>query len=164
MIFYAQTGLCRWRVLLEYFGEVPHSSDAGNCDNCRRAAEDARDESVAASAAASDAARRRPCVRSVPETRSACRAMATARVKLAAGDEITVEFPDGGVRTFLRGYVRRRRPSAIAMLFAADDPQAAAARARRRRDDAIPLDGVPPMSSRAGTAGADGARRRLTMP
>jgi hypothetical protein len=38
------------------------------------------------------------------------------RVQVAAGDEITVEFPDGQIRTFLRGYVRLRRPSAIAMM------------------------------------------------
>ncbi|HEV7915165.1 MAG TPA: ATP-dependent DNA helicase RecQ, partial [Albitalea sp.] len=35
MVFYAQTGYCRWRVLLEYFDE-PMESDGrcGFCDNC----------------------------------------------------------------------------------------------------------------------------------
>jgi ATP-dependent DNA helicase RecQ len=38
MVFYAQTGFCRWRVLLEYFDEpLPFEGDrCGGCDNCLR--------------------------------------------------------------------------------------------------------------------------------
>ena len=32
MVFYAQTGLCRWRVLLEYFGETYPAPNCGSCD------------------------------------------------------------------------------------------------------------------------------------
>jgi ATP-dependent DNA helicase RecQ len=36
MVFYAQTGQCRWRVLLEHLeGEAPFEH-CGHCDNCRR--------------------------------------------------------------------------------------------------------------------------------
>jgi ATP-dependent DNA helicase RecQ len=36
MVFYAQTGLCRWRVLLEYFDQEPpfEGEHCGHCDNC----------------------------------------------------------------------------------------------------------------------------------
>ncbi len=41
MVFYAQTGRCRWQVLLDYFGHAdeggPHGQ-CGHCDSCRRMA------------------------------------------------------------------------------------------------------------------------------
>ena len=36
MVFYAQTGFCRWRVLLDYFGESLSGDRCGVCDNCLR--------------------------------------------------------------------------------------------------------------------------------
>jgi hypothetical protein len=88
------------------------------------------------------------------------------RVKVAAGDEITVEFPDGAVRTFLRGYVRRRRPGVtgtLTKILDMDDMPDSIARpgerpvvpgmtttSRRTVDDA--LEGAPPPST--DTAGA----------
>lgn len=36
MVFYAQTGLCRWQVLLEAFGEGQDVQRCQECDNCRR--------------------------------------------------------------------------------------------------------------------------------
>src|SRR6185503_20990681 len=42
MVFYAQTGLCRWRVMLDYFGERLDGDRCGHCDNCLRDAQRAR--------------------------------------------------------------------------------------------------------------------------
>ena len=36
MVFYAQTGHCRWQVLLEHFGAEPLEGGCGSCDNCLR--------------------------------------------------------------------------------------------------------------------------------
>lgn len=36
VVFYAQTGGCRWRTLLEAFEETPAFQRCGGCDNCRR--------------------------------------------------------------------------------------------------------------------------------
>jgi ATP-dependent DNA helicase RecQ len=37
MVFYAQTGFCRWRVLLDYFDEPSMEGECcGHCDNCLR--------------------------------------------------------------------------------------------------------------------------------
>src|SRR5207245_633244 len=47
MVFYAQTGFCRWRVLLEYFDEpLMEGERCGNCDNCLRPVPVAEAESV----------------------------------------------------------------------------------------------------------------------
>jgi len=49
MVVYAQTALCRTRVLMEALGETVEWSQCGNCDNCRGLA--IRSEAVAAGAA-----------------------------------------------------------------------------------------------------------------
>jgi len=117
MIFYAQTGLCRWRVLLDYFGDDLSIERCGTCDACLRAAEHAGSEAAATSAPAAGARRAmRPLG---PGDAVGVPRYGTGRVKVAAGEEITVEFPDGDVRTFLRGYVRRRRPGALTAATAA---------------------------------------------
>jgi ATP-dependent DNA helicase RecQ len=36
MVLYAQTALCRWKAILEYFGEEPEWQRCGHCDNCDR--------------------------------------------------------------------------------------------------------------------------------
>ncbi len=36
MVLYAQTALCRWKAILEYFGEEPEWQRCGHCDNCAR--------------------------------------------------------------------------------------------------------------------------------
>ena len=41
LVFYAQTGFCRWKVMLEYFGEHVDWSHCGVCDNCRQPPEQA---------------------------------------------------------------------------------------------------------------------------
>jgi ATP-dependent DNA helicase RecQ len=38
MVLYAQTALCRWRVMLEYFGEGLDAATCGACDACARPA------------------------------------------------------------------------------------------------------------------------------
>lgn len=36
MIVYAQTALCRWKMICEYFGETPEWERCGHCDNCAK--------------------------------------------------------------------------------------------------------------------------------
>ena len=35
MSTYAQSALCRWKLLLEHFGEAEGFEACGSCDNCR---------------------------------------------------------------------------------------------------------------------------------
>ena len=113
MIMYAQTGLCRWRVMLEYFGEAGEMEQCGHCDNCARAAE-------------------RPVAPPVDTSqpvgnvlRAAHAAHEEQQQPWAVGDRVTtaqhgegevvetydgkvdVRFPDGEVRTFRREFVER---------------------------------------------------------
>jgi len=118
MVFYAQTGYCRWKVLVEYFGELMPGEACGHCDNClkqaRREAAPAQDAVVLRHPrkmrrrvyAAGDPVR-------VPR-------YGEGRVQRSAGDEVTVEFADGAVRTFLASYVRRARREAVQFSAAAD--------------------------------------------
>lgn len=111
MVFYAQTGQCRWRVLLEHLeGESPFER-CEHCDNCRRIqaheavvaellrqapdqAED-QDEDAAPGFARGDLVEVRRYGRGVVEEASAT--------------QVTVVFADRSRRSFLPEYVRRAR-------------------------------------------------------
>ncbi len=40
MIAYAQSAMCRWKLLLDYFGEGAEFDRCGECDNCRQPPEE----------------------------------------------------------------------------------------------------------------------------
>lgn len=105
MVFYAQTGFCRWKILLEYFGEHAESSHCGVCDNCRQPPEQALSpEHVRHHAPpASRAAKAR-----LPDVGSPVKVAkyGEGRVVSSTGDKITISFPDSQTRTFLRDYVQ----------------------------------------------------------
>jgi len=143
MVFYAQTGFCRWRVLLEYFDEsLPFEGErCGACDNCLRiqAAACATAE-VPGSAAARDAQHRRPGhdrpgyaqmqpaesgqIRWRPQDEVRVPRYGTGRVEQASIDEVEVRFADGSSRRFVASYVRP-----VAAMSSPDDVDAAGAAA-----------------------------------
>ncbi|SFQ73740.1 ATP-dependent DNA helicase RecQ [Variovorax sp. OK605] len=110
MLSYAQSGQCRWQLLLSDLDAAAPARRCGACDNCRRIA-------------AHEAAMAQPIVvGSEPPTittRSSPAFVAsdTVRVRrfgsgvVVASDtsSITVEFPDGSRRSFHPDYVSRRR-------------------------------------------------------
>jgi ATP-dependent DNA helicase RecQ len=107
MVFYAQTRICRWRVLLEYFGDSLPGGKCGTCDNCRR---EARDDAAPPRSPLRQQAKapvRRADYREGERVRVPRYGEGTVRVVI--GNEITVEFANGDTRTFLRSYVRRER-------------------------------------------------------
>ncbi|WP_375576910.1 RecQ family ATP-dependent DNA helicase, partial [Paracidovorax oryzae] len=55
MVFYAQTGGCRWELLLDYFGHARDTHRCGTCDNCRRIAALDAQQAIAHAAASSAA-------------------------------------------------------------------------------------------------------------
>jgi ATP-dependent DNA helicase RecQ len=103
MVFYAQTGFCRWRVLLEYFDEpLPFAANGcGQCDNCRRPIIVPSDPAPASTAPPKveplSAFQLGDVVR-VPR-------YGRGEVTQVAGEEVTVVFPDSRSRTFLSSYV-----------------------------------------------------------
>ena len=107
MVFYAQTGFCRWKVLLEYFGEEVEWEHCGTCDNCLRPPDQAL-------TALSRRHRRLHAPVAGDEKKSDLFAIgSTVRVpKYGAGEvvsieseKITVLFPDSSKKTFMRTYV-----------------------------------------------------------
>lgn len=104
MVFYAQTGFCRWKVMLEYFDEHVEWSHCGVCDNCLRPPEQTL----------SPLHRRQQAPPRRREERSSLHVGGSVRVprfgegliSAIAGEKITVTFPDSRTRTFLRDYVQ----------------------------------------------------------
>jgi ATP-dependent DNA helicase RecQ len=116
MVFYAQTGQCRWRVLLEHLEGGAPFERCEHCDNCRRiAAHEAvvedllRRETAAeepqAPAQEDDAAAPVFARGDVVEVRRYGRGV----VEEASATQVTVAFADRSRRSFLPDFVRRAR-------------------------------------------------------
>jgi ATP-dependent DNA helicase RecQ len=107
MVSYAVSAFCRWKLLLDYFGdEAPGFDKCCRCDNCLNPVTltediEIRDDEFE------------------PEPEADLPALphfeVGARVKVpkyhegvvlaVAGDQVTIEFPDGEARTFVAGFV-----------------------------------------------------------
>ena len=100
MVFYAQTGLCRWRVLLEHFGEVPPFADGrcGHCDNCLRRAQVVPAEAPEVPVPSRGA-------RFAPGAWVRVPRLGRGEVLDATADEVEVRFADGSTRRFVADYV-----------------------------------------------------------
>ena len=115
MVFYGQTGHCRWKVLLENFGESAGFTACGNCDNCARVAmateqalaEAARSSEVADAGEFSSVARRtkNPPAFAVGDPVRVPR-YGLATVEAIGAEGIEVAFADGSRRVFLEGFVK----------------------------------------------------------
>ena len=112
MVFLAQTGFCRWRVLLEGFGEtLPDGAErCGRCDNCLRLAVEPA-ELLAPPAVLPRVIDVAPAVAAfeVGDTVKAAR-YGEGVVAAIKGDEIAVRFPDRSLRTFLSAFLKKPRP------------------------------------------------------
>ena len=104
MVFYAQTGFCRWKVMLEYFGEHVDWQHCGNCDNCRQPPEQ--------SLSAEHPRRHSFIFNNIPKEPSldigstvSVPRFGEGHVVSVAGDKVTINFPGGSTKTFLRAYV-----------------------------------------------------------
>jgi ATP-dependent DNA helicase RecQ len=110
MVFYGQTGYCRWKVLLAHFGEDEGFERCGTCDNCRRMAE-AEAERARHPEPAGDPLHRplpEPVRAALFEPGSAVRVPRYGRgvVEHADTQSVTVRFPTGASRCFLAPYVQ----------------------------------------------------------
>ena len=126
MVFYAQTGFCRWRVLLEYFDEPLPFLDGhcGACDNCLRMQAEASADGQADGAdrgrvAPSLAVSGRPIagndqlppaepeqIRWRPQDEVRVPRYGNGWVEQASIDEVEVRFADGSSRRFVASYVQ----------------------------------------------------------
>jgi ATP-dependent DNA helicase RecQ len=111
MMMYAQTALCRWKILLEYFGAPVEWERCGHCDNCRKPAETRVQPPVSTVVPvlpremAADEHRLRRALK--PGDVVSVRQHGRAEVVTIEGDIVNVRFPNGEVRKFKRGFLRR---------------------------------------------------------
>ena len=166
MVFYGQTGRCRWKVLLEPFGEAEGFGTCGHCDNCLRMAQAAGIDDSAAGAAgveeqdAAGGAGPRPAPpRAGVRAGDAVRVARYGRgiVEAVDGEGVTVRFDEGASRVFLADFVRpasRRGRSSV--------------EARRRRGGppgclASPVSDEQRSSARPAAAGAEAQKWPQTL-
>ncbi len=104
MMFYSQTGFCRWRVLLEYFEEpLPFGQRCGHCDNCLRPPVQPAQAAVEPVHEAVDTPASLPGFQPGDSVRVP--RYGDGKVARVAGEEVTVVFPDRSRRSFLASYV-----------------------------------------------------------
>ena len=106
MVFYAQSGFCRWRVLLEYFHEEVEWDQCGHCDNCLNPPQtrlrptpkpvQTRRESRVVKKAPT-----RPLFR--PGTTVQVPKVGKGQVVSTTDEMVTIVFPDSQTRTFFKG-------------------------------------------------------------
>ncbi len=110
MVAYAVSGFCRWKLLLDYFGdEVEGFETCCKCDNCLNPPaavlldeiEIRDDEFDRAPEPDPDAA---PALEVGATVKVA--KYGTGLVASVAGDQVAIDFPDGAQRTFLADYVK----------------------------------------------------------
>lgn len=106
LVDYAQSGSCRWKLLLEYFDDEEKALEkCGQCDNCLQPPELQLD----------DADAERPDyagieVRKLPDiaigTKARVAKFGKGEVVEVAGDQLTIAFAGRESKTFLRRYVK----------------------------------------------------------
>jgi ATP-dependent DNA helicase RecQ len=109
MVAYAQSGYCRWKVLLDYFGD--DSVDIGHCGSC----DNCQSPPVLAADAVTDIVLPPPLPAPEPEPEPGG-FLVGSKVKVpkfdigtvlsVAGDQITIEFPEQVTRTFMADFVQ----------------------------------------------------------
>ena len=98
MVGYANSGRCRWHVLLEYFGVTGPEGGCGTCDNCRTAAQREADQAGRPQAPRLAPVDTRFLRGRFVEVSGAGRGM----IEAIEGDRVAVRFPDESTRWFAR--------------------------------------------------------------
>jgi len=109
MVSYAVSGYCRWKLLLDYFGdEVVGFEKCCRCDNCLNPPAAVLTEDIEIRDDEFDhAPAEEPDPASVfePGMRAKVAKYGEGVVLTVAGEQVTIEFPDGEHRSFLKEYV-----------------------------------------------------------
>lgn len=104
MVAYAQSGFCRWKLLLEYFGDAGDFERCCTCDNCLSP------PALATPIVLDDAAETQaPAVPTEPLIAVGSRVRVPrfdiGTVLSVAGDQVTIAFPENTTRTFMAEFV-----------------------------------------------------------
>ncbi|MBA4108405.1 MAG: recombinase RecQ [Leptothrix sp. (in: Bacteria)] len=116
MVFYGQTGLCRWKVLQEHFGEGADFERCETCDNCLRLSALQRQQEAAPIEEAPTAAKpASPHAAFAENDLVRVARYGQGTVTAADAETVTVAFPSGDTRCFVATCVqpaKSRRRSA----------------------------------------------------
>jgi ATP-dependent DNA helicase RecQ len=102
MIVYAQSGYCRWRVLLEYFEDELETGHCGSCDNCLHPPAAGLQPPESQSTEPAPA----PAAGFTAGDGVKVRRYGRGTVVSAAADKIAILFNDGETRTFAPRFVK----------------------------------------------------------
>jgi ATP-dependent DNA helicase RecQ len=109
MVAYAVSGFCRWKLLLDYFGDtVDGFEKCCRCDNCLNPPAAVLTEDIVIRDDEFDhdpAPEPDPASCFAPGARVKVPKYGEGVVLAVAGDQVTIEFPDGEHRSFLKDYV-----------------------------------------------------------
>ncbi|MCC2682124.1 MAG: ATP-dependent helicase RecQ [Nitrosospira multiformis] len=113
MVFYAQSGFCRWKVLLDYFDEEVEWNHCGHCDNCINPPENElsahpvkRQDKTGQRASDADKSRTTQEQELAVGAEVEVWKVGKGKVVSTRYDMVTVLFPDSQKRTFMKNYVR----------------------------------------------------------
>ena len=110
MVFYAQTGQCRWHVLLEHLEGEAGFERCRHCDNCLRIARQEEALERAAKAQASSEEKESPArVVFAAGDIVMVKRYGRGEVRQASATEVTVAFSDNSLRAFQPEFVRKAR-------------------------------------------------------
>ncbi len=118
MVFYAQTGRCRWQVLLAHLEEEALAQTCGTCDNCVRIARHAQEMARPIVLHEEDGAGLKKSDRPLftPADAVKVRRYGPGTVVSADSHSVTVEFSDGSRRSFQPDFVQSVRGRRTACL------------------------------------------------
>ncbi|WON74741.1 ATP-dependent DNA helicase RecQ [Nitrosospira sp. Is2] len=109
MVFYAQSGFCRWKVLLEYFHEEMEWDHCGHCDNCLSPPQTRLrpTPTLIKNRRESRAVKKAPPRPLFPSGAAVqVPGVGKGQVVSTTDDMVTIVFPDSRTRTFLESYVK----------------------------------------------------------
>lgn len=110
MVGYARGGACRWRTLLEHFGDEPEWQRCGHCDSCRMAEE--AETLVQESPSDAPAPEKTAPASFTQGDEVAVKRYGRGVVQAVTRERVDIRFPDGAVRRFVPSYVRRLKRTA----------------------------------------------------
>ncbi|MDB5838821.1 MAG: ATP-dependent helicase RecQ [Herminiimonas sp.] len=109
MVFYAQTGFCRVKVMLEYFGQRVGWDHCGQCDNCLKQSAQSLAKTTPRYRQSGQLHAARRSSRPQPHAVGAAVRVprfGEGRIVAVSGDKVTIVFPNSETRIFLSTYVQ----------------------------------------------------------
>ncbi|MCC7599600.1 ATP-dependent DNA helicase RecQ [Janthinobacterium sp. FW305-129] len=105
MVAYAQSGLCRWKLLLDYFGDAGDFERCCTCDNCQSPPALAMPITLDELPPAPAQAPSPPAHQIAVGSRVRVPRYQIGTVLSVAGDQVTIAFPENTTRTFMAEFV-----------------------------------------------------------